>query len=62
MNKKLTKESKINNKNQENEHQIKKKNQDYIFKDEIENKLKFEKRIKNQNYKGLTWNIIKSWI
>jgi hypothetical protein len=54
LNKKLTKESKINNKNQENEHQIKKKNQDYIFKDEIENKLKFEKRIKNQNYKGLT--------
>ena len=45
MNKKLTKESKINNKNQENEHQIK-KNQDYIFKDEIENKLKFEKGLR----------------
>jgi hypothetical protein len=25
------------------------KNQDYGFNDEIENKLKFDKRIKNQN-------------
>jgi hypothetical protein len=39
----------IQNKNQKNEHQIKKKKQEYGSKDEIENKLKFDKRAKNQN-------------
>jgi hypothetical protein len=29
-----------------------KKNQDYEFKDNIENKLKFDKSIKNQNLKS----------
>jgi len=38
----------IQNKNQKNEDQIKKK-QEYGSKDEIENKLKFDKRAKNQN-------------
>jgi hypothetical protein len=61
---KINKKSKTKNKNQENEDQIWKKikNQDYWFKDETENKLKFDKRVKNQNIKGLTLNIIKHWI
>jgi hypothetical protein len=61
---KINKKSKTKNKNQENEDQIWKKikNQDYWFKDETENKLKFDKRVKNQNIKGLTLNIIKLWI
>jgi len=44
-----------------------KKNQDYGSKDEIENKLKFNKKklrikIRNQNIKGQTLNTIKIWI
>jgi hypothetical protein len=31
---------------------LKNKNQDYGFNDEIEKKLKFEKRVKNQNLKS----------
>jgi len=46
---KLTYELKINKKNQENKDQFFKiiKNQEYGFKDEIENKLKFNKKAKN---------------
>jgi len=48
--KKITNESKIKIKNQENEDQILKKNQYYRSEDEIENKLKFDKKkVKNQN-------------
>jgi hypothetical protein len=36
-----------------------KKNQNYGSKDEIENKLKFDKKAKNQNIKGQTLNAIK---
>ena len=39
---------KIKNKNQENDDWIK-KNKDYGSKNEIENKLKFDKKTKNQN-------------
>jgi len=39
-----------------------KKNQNYGSKDEIENKLKFDKKAKNQNIKGQTLNAIKFWI
>jgi len=35
------------------------KNQDYQSRDETENKLKFDKRAKNQNIEGLILNIIK---
>jgi hypothetical protein len=35
------------------------KNQDYQFKDETKNKLKFHKRAKNQNIESLTLDIIK---
>ena len=53
---------KIKNKNQENDDRIK-KNKDYGSKNEIENKLKFDKRlkikIKNQNIEGQTLNIYK---
>ena len=38
------------------------KNQDYQSRDETENKLKFDKRAKNQNIEGLILNIIKLWI
>ena len=58
---KLTNESKIKIKNQENEIKSK-KNQNYGSKDEIENKLKFDKKAKNQNIKGQTLNAIKFWI
>ena len=44
---KLTNESKIKNKNKKNEGQISKKNQDYGSKDEVQNKLKFDKIAKN---------------
>jgi hypothetical protein len=36
-----------------------KKNQNYGSNDEIENKLKFDKKAKNQNIKGQTLNAIK---
>jgi len=56
---KLTNESKIKSKNQKNEEEIKKikKNQDYRSKDEIKNKLKFNKglirtKIIEQNIEG----------
>jgi hypothetical protein len=56
---------KIKNKNQENDDRIK-KNKDYGSKNEIENKLKFDKRlkikIKNQNIEGQTLNIYKKYI
>jgi len=55
---KFTKKSKTKIKNQENRDQIWKK-KDNWSNDEIENKLKFNKKTKNQNIKSQTWNIIK---